>query len=297
MELYRDTEERNAGFRQVLKGAETGIDSLTIFGHAADALPVLPILEHRHRDKIEILVVRKGMRRVCASGVEYTLYGDQAFVVRADELHASLEVQPAFAEVLWFQADLSAKEGFLGLPEREAEILYTMLSSFSGRLLELQPELPGEFAKAFRLLCQKDPLALVEGHAVFVAAVVQLMRRGVSLQALSPDIDRAKQYILLHIKEAIDTDELLMESGLSIGEFRKKFASQIGCTPREYINRQKVEQAKNMLLHSGRSIADIAYEYHFSSASFFRMSFKKETGLSPEKYRKKMLKQEKPQNR
>lgn len=49
--------------------------------------------------------------------------------------------------------------------------------------------------------------------------------------------------------------------------------------------------AKQLLITKDYSIARIAADCGFSSQSYFNYSFKKQTGLSPLKYREKMLSQ------
>jgi len=280
-------EERASFFREVLTEEETGIPGLTVFGHAADLRPILPTMAHQHRNRFEILLLKRGLRRLSASGAEYTLYPGQAFLVRPNEEHKSLDEQPSRGEIYWFQLDMSVRSGlFLGLSPRESDALYRILSGFEGRLLELPERLLRRFEEAFFLL-SGEGLAPVEGHALFAGALCGLLSCQPSLELLTPDIDRAKQYILLHVKEVIDIDELLLASGLPLGEFREKFQSQIGCSPRDFINRCKIERASRMVACSSRSVADIAYAYHFSSAAVFKLLFKRQMGMSPGKYRRR----------
>lgn len=274
-------------FREMLSGAEIGIPGLSVFGRASDLRPVLPIIDHQHKNKLEVIVVFKGMRRVSVSGVTYTLYPNQAFVTCPNESHASLEEQPCQAELLWFQLDMGERSGFLGMSPPEASALYSCVNGFRGRILELPPGLTRQLFTVYSLLSEGDALDRIEAHALFISSLIRLLRCKAPVECLTPEIDAAKQYILLHVKELIDPDELLLKSGLSMGEFRQRFQSQIGCSPREYINRQKIERAKQTLVRSKKTVADIAYEYHFSSPSFFKVLFRRETGMSPKKYQRK----------
>ncbi|MCI7082684.1 MAG: helix-turn-helix domain-containing protein, partial [Paraprevotella sp.] len=46
-----------------------------------------------------------------------------------------------------------------------------------------------------------------------------------------------------------------------------------------------INSIKQTLLYSGKSIKEIAIEYHFPSQSFFGKYFKQYTGMSPREFR------------
>jgi AraC-like DNA-binding protein len=53
----------------------------------------------------------------------------------------------------------------------------------------------------------------------------------------------------------------------------------------DYINRQKIEEAKNLLAFSDRSLSEISSYLCFSSQSYFQNLFKKYEGITPLQYR------------
>ncbi|MBR5083234.1 MAG: AraC family transcriptional regulator [Prevotella sp.] len=58
-----------------------------------------------------------------------------------------------------------------------------------------------------------------------------------------------------------------------------------GATAKEWIDRALVTEAKVMLKHSDKSVAQIADELHFPSPSFFSKYFRRLTGFTPAEYR------------
>ena len=54
-----------------------------------------------------------------------------------------------------------------------------------------------------------------------------------------------------------------------------------------YMMRRRVETARNMLLHSDYSYAQIAVSLGFSSQSHFIRVFREQTGMTPAQYRRK----------
>ena len=60
-----------------------------------------------------------------------------------------------------------------------------------------------------------------------------------------------------------------------------------GVTAKEWIDRALVTEAKVMLKHTDRSVAQIADELAFPNPSFFSKYFRRLTGMTPAEYRKK----------
>ncbi len=58
-----------------------------------------------------------------------------------------------------------------------------------------------------------------------------------------------------------------------------------GRTLHDYLLEYRIEMAKNLLVTTAGSISSVADNTGFSSYSYFISRFKKETGLSPRKYR------------
>ena len=58
----------------------------------------------------------------------------------------------------------------------------------------------------------------------------------------------------------------------------------------EIIETRKLIEAKNLLIHSGKSISEIGYELGFSEKAYFTNVFKKKTGQTPTEFRKEMQK-------
>lgn len=282
--------EKGSGqeIRQALSGEELRVPALAAFGYAEGKTPPLPVLEHRHREKFEFIFCAEGMQSHVIHGQSGTAYSGEALIIRPDEEHACAEEQPGWSSVYWFQIDMTVHQNFLGLTGEDALTLYRTVEAFQERRVSLPEEGLLDFERAFYLLQGKDPLGKLEGRLRFISGLLRLLSAPSLRKAITPEIDRAKQYILLHIREAVDIDELLLASGLGMKDFRREFEEQIGCSVREYIIQMKIEKAKGEVANSNRSIADIAYRYHFSSPGFFRMRFKQETGMSIRQYRRKM---------
>lgn len=66
----------------------------------------------------------------------------------------------------------------------------------------------------------------------------------------------------------------------------------LGKTAGELIRERLILEAKRLLTNAGMNITGIAYELKFEDNSYFNRVFKKETGLTPDAFRKKFLRQD-----
>jgi AraC-like DNA-binding protein len=63
------------------------------------------------------------------------------------------------------------------------------------------------------------------------------------------------------------------------------FRKELGVTPIAYLHRYRVNQAKQLLIDTSKSITEIALEVGFSDSSYFGRIFRRETGVSPQGFR------------
>nr|WP_237446585.1 helix-turn-helix transcriptional regulator [Shimazuella alba] len=63
------------------------------------------------------------------------------------------------------------------------------------------------------------------------------------------------------------------------------FKNEVGISLREYIQQQKIEEAKRLLISTSYSLTDICTYLHFTDQSYFTKVFKKFVGITPKQYR------------
>jgi len=96
----------------------------------------------------------------------------------------------------------------------------------------------------------------------------------------------AIDYIRDHIQETLTVDQVANALAVNASYLSKLFKHDMGKSISSYIRDSKIEIAKNMLRHLDESSLEIASYLGFSSQSHFIQVFKKETGMTPEEYRK-----------
>ncbi|HBE03445.1 MAG TPA: hypothetical protein DC049_13400 [Spirochaetia bacterium] len=71
--------------------------------------------------------------------------------------------------------------------------------------------------------------------------------------------------------------------------FIRIFGRQTGMSPKTYINRKKMENARNLLILTSSRLHEIARESGFNNYHYFSRLFRKIWKCSPQEYRAKKL--------
>lgn len=98
-------------------------------------------------------------------------------------------------------------------------------------------------------------------------------------------VERAKEYVAEHIDESIRVVQIGEALGINENYLTGLFHKYEGITLQHYIRKEKVRQAKELLLYSSYSCSEIAALLCFSTQSHFSSAFKREVGMTPAKYR------------
>ena len=99
-------------------------------------------------------------------------------------------------------------------------------------------------------------------------------------------VRQAMAYLHEHYADPISREDLARHVGLSDDYLTSCFHKELGLTPIAYLNRYRIQQAKQLLTHTHKSITEIALDVGFSGSSYFSRIFRRETGMSPEAYRR-----------
>jgi AraC-type DNA-binding domain-containing proteins len=93
-------------------------------------------------------------------------------------------------------------------------------------------------------------------------------------------------FMRAHSHNGFDIDEFAKMSGLSYHRFRHKFKELTNISPQQYIIRQRLNFAKNLLETTEYNTSSIAIACGFHSIPQFITCFSKLEGVTPVKYRK-----------
>jgi AraC-like DNA-binding protein len=97
----------------------------------------------------------------------------------------------------------------------------------------------------------------------------------------SPGIIRACELISERLDKKVSMQQLSHQVGLGYANFRRLFKQQMGCSPRDYCIRWRIEKAKQMLSGSRLRIKEVAAHLGYPDVASFSKQFKKITGMYP----------------
>ena len=99
----------------------------------------------------------------------------------------------------------------------------------------------------------------------------------------------AVQYIQDNLDRHISIDELVEEACMSKSSFYRHFSDEFEMSPLEYITRERVVRARELLADSDNTVTNVSHALGFSSTSHFIDMFKEHEGVTPKQYQMDLL--------
>lgn len=103
---------------------------------------------------------------------------------------------------------------------------------------------------------------------------------------LPPLIKKIRQYLLDKYDTPVDLNHLAKEFLLNKYTLQKTFKHHLGETPYEFLRKQRLKAARELLRNSTLSVSEIALVVGYSHANRLIEQFKKEEGITPLAFRK-----------
>jgi AraC family transcriptional regulator len=101
-----------------------------------------------------------------------------------------------------------------------------------------------------------------------------------------PQATRAKEFLAAQCADDLSLIDVARACGLSRGHFTKAFRVATGLTPHQWLQRYRIDKAKDQLLNPALSIADIAISCGFADQSHLTRVFSRLVGDSPAAWRR-----------
>ncbi|MDR7078935.1 two-component system response regulator YesN [Neobacillus niacini] len=104
-------------------------------------------------------------------------------------------------------------------------------------------------------------------------------------QPKNTEVLRAQKYVLMNLDKKITLGEVAEHLHLNRSYFSRLYKKITSENFFDYVNRTKMEKAKELIENTNEPIENIAYRLGFDDKSYFLKTFKKYFGLSPKFYK------------
>ncbi|OPA79095.1 DNA-binding response regulator [Paenibacillus selenitireducens] len=296
---------------EALRLMEQGWPTLLLTDLMLPRLEGLALVSHVHEQRIPVVTiilsdstcfddVRQSMQ---AGAIDYLLKP-----VKNEELRRAL--QRAEERVVYFHGahrefvlaqqfferlDLLQPAEFI---QRHAEMIRSMQSFEEGQ--------PGERLGLFRLLSAKwhhflkqrglvyDEPFLWEGEGEAISYFQRLGEFWIAQSASPADssvklnVKRACDYIRENYQSDHTLAEVCGRFGMSVSYFSVQFKKYTGYSFVNYLNRVRIEKAKELLLQSNLKIYEVAGEVGYDTLQYFNRVFKQAVHMTPGEYRSRL---------
>lgn len=100
-------------------------------------------------------------------------------------------------------------------------------------------------------------------------------------------IARCQEWLASHYMESSAVARMATLSGLPPRSFKRRFKAATGYAPIDYVQALRIEEAKQLLETTDEATDSVAHMIGYDDPAFFRRLFKRMTGVTPTRYRKR----------
>jgi AraC family transcriptional regulator len=147
--------------------------------------------------------------------------------------------------------------------------------------------LAGLALRLYAEFLQTDDAATLAMEGLTLEILAAAWRRSMPGAARTPPRWLINVHDMLHDRfaESLTLGQLAQMAGVHPVHVAAAFRRQYGCTVGEYVRQRRIEFARQQLISSPASLAEVALAAGFADQSHFSRTFKRLTGLTPKTYR------------
>lgn len=238
-------------------------------------------------------------------------YFDAFFLVEsgfAPHLHRSFElIHLIDGEISVFLDEkeyrLRPKQLIFAFPEQIHEIRSLRPSKIT--VIQFAPELVGHFSSHYRNLIPLSPVLSGLYHPADTLCFANIYEKKAFLYRLCALLTSSSDFIpaparqtplfalLSYIQNNFCSEcslrEAAKQTGYDYAYLSRLFRAKTGLSFTACVTQYRISHASSLLSHSSDSVSTIAYACGFNTIRSFNRSFRTLTGMTPEEYRKKMV--------
>jgi AraC-like DNA-binding protein len=279
--------------RHILDFRTLGFRDVLVLGHYVYRETHQPLQIHDHGNCIEICYLAEGYQYYRVIDNDYFLRGNEVLMTYPHEPHSTGFLREGKGNLYWLIIQQPEKNsGFLGMKFEHGKALYESLRSLPARHFKLHIGSQKNLESVFTLLTTNqttppDTFTIMNIQNYLLRFLLDVIDSAKAQRqtVVSENIARAVQQIKDSGDKFHTLKQLAKIANLSESRFKHRFKEEIGTTPADFQNRQKIDQARNLLLRANTTILNTALDLGFSSSQYFATVFRRYTGMTPAEYR------------
>jgi len=273
--------------RRILDFRPLGFRDVAVLGRYSYATAHGALEEHSHGEMLEICYMASGEQAYVVDGQDFTLKGGEVFITRPHERHGTGRRPEGKGSLYWLLLFLPKPNArFLSLSPKETRVLADRLLNLP-RKFRADNRFKRTLDRVFDAFDRTDdPLRVASLRNLLQRLLLDLIQTSRQQGwTVSPEMQRVQQHIAEQLGEPLQVRDLARLVCLSPSRFKTRFKAEIGVPPADYIARERIERAKEMLRGGQESVTAIAEAVGYPNPQYFATVFKRYTGLTPSRFR------------
>lgn len=252
----------------------------------------------RNDDLFEIAVLARGMVEWFVDEEIHELREGDILIVPPGKLHGSVGKVMQASEHFWMRFRLAPGAAFGGFGLNDADRLRQRFLNPPRRSFAGTAAILDCCRRLLREHRERGDLAEIVARSALHELLASIYRKSAEPKTnaatsaaentirtpRSKSIRKAVQQIEQESGGTISVAAVARSVGLPERRFRELFHQETGVTPKEYLIRRRINEAKRLLREGRSSITQIGHAVGFSSSQHFATTFKRLMGMTPRDY-------------
>jgi AraC family transcriptional regulator len=231
-------------------------------------------------------------REVSGQWITRRIGPDHIFVTRSTTPYEVEHTSEPGEELETVQIHVAVEPFLAALEEAHPGKAHTMeIADFFG----YDPALASLCRMAAQMLAERVPGSSQRVQVLTHLFAAYLAEKYAEAAAEKPDfrsglpvwqLRKVQDHVHGHLAEELDVEQLAEVAGLSPAHFSRVFKQATGLSPLQYVTRQRVTLAQQLIRETSRSLIEIGLEVGYESPSHFAKIFRQVTGVTPTAFRK-----------
>ena len=249
---------------------------------------------HWHKE-FELVYVSAGMVHSSIGNIHSILEPGDGVFINSGAMHRFSSTGTALIPNVLFAADFIAPEGSSIYEKFILPFLFSGISHIILRnRITWQNDLLSMISDLFQVCENPTSTWELKAHALVCQIWSVLYEHKEEFATMeNAGVNRISQarfkrmtgFIEQNYEKRLTLEDIAQSVGVSKREALRCFQCSVPLSPIEYLNKYRLKQAKTLLLHTDRTITDIAESTGFESTSYFDRLYKREYHITPGRHR------------